>query len=101
MPDLFDYQTAYPHVPGSRRTKTSKAAAESVKVRAPTVRDQILSLLKRGHFTPDEAARILGVSILTARPRFSELSRMGKIFRTGDTRANDSGIRADVWSAWP
>ena len=102
MADLFDYQNAYPAAPGfRRRSKTSKAAAESVKERAPTVRDQILSLLKRNELTPDEAAKILGVSILTARPRFSELFRLGKIFRTGDTRANESGIRADVWSAWP
>lgn len=100
-PSLFDFAARYPKQPGHRRTATSKAAAESVKERAPTVRDKILTLLRTTTLTPDEAAKILNVSILTARPRFSELYRLGKIFRVGITRANESGVQADVWEAWP
>ena len=96
MTDLFDY---YPKRPGYKRDGTSKAAAKAVSPKAPTIRDQVLSLLKRQACTPDEAAAILGVSILTVRPRFSELSRNHLIVRTGTTRHNDSGMKADVWTA--
>ena len=98
MTDLFNYQ-AYPDRPGYKAAGTSSTAARATAPRAPTVRDQILALLRRGDATPVEAAAALGVSILTARPRFSELSRMGLIFRTGCRRKNSSGLMADVWRA--
>ncbi len=96
--DLFDYQS-YPERPGYKATGTSSQAARAAAPRAPTVRDQILALLRQGDATPDEAAAALGVSILTARPRFSELARMGLVFRTGGRRKNESGLMADVWRA--
>jgi DNA-directed RNA polymerase specialized sigma24 family protein len=95
MTDLFNY----PNRPGYKRDGTSKAAAQAVKDKAPTIRDQVLSLLKRQDCTPDEAAAILGLSILTVRPRFSELSRMHRIIKTGSKRRNDSGMNADVYTA--
>jgi predicted ArsR family transcriptional regulator len=95
MTDLFNY----PNRPGYKRDGTSKAAAQAVKDKAPTIRDQVLSLLKRQDCTPDEAAAILGLSILTVRPRFSELSRMHRIIKTGAKRRNDSGMNADVYTA--
>ena len=94
MIDLFNY----PKSPGYKADGTSKAAAKAITPKALTIRDQVLSLLKRQDCTPDEAAAILGVSILTVRPRFSELSKMHLIVRTGTTRHNDSGHKADVWS---
>lgn len=100
MSDLFDWQTAYPHVPGHRRTKTSKAAAESVKERAPTLCDQVLSLLKAGDYTADECAALMGQTVLSVRPRLSQLKARGLIFDTGETRPNTSSVMASVWRAW-
>ena len=96
--DLFTYQS-YPDRPGFKSAGTSSDAARATASRAPTVRDQILALLRRGDATPDEAAATLAVSILTARPRFSELKKMGLIFKTGTRRQNSSGMMADVWRA--
>ena len=76
--DLFS-SLAYPNVPGARRSRTSQQAAKSVAARAPSVRDQVLALLKGAALTADEAASKLNKSILTVRPRFSELLGMGLI----------------------
>lgn len=104
MSDLFDYRDKYPHQPAFRRTATSKAAAESVTPRAPNLRDQVLDWLKHsdhvGGLTADQCALIMGKSVLSIRPRFSELVRRGLIFDTGITRANESGVQASVWRAF-
>jgi hypothetical protein len=49
--------------------------------------------------TADECAGYLGETILSIRPRFSELRAFGLIEDTGDRRLNDSGRRATVWRA--
>lgn len=103
-PDLFDYQSKYPHSPGARHTVTSKAAAETIKDRAPTLRDQVLALLQAVPMpfgrTADECAAELRKSVLSIRPRLSELKRLGKIYDSGLTRANESGVQASVWRAF-
>lgn len=98
-PNLFDYASKYPHVPGERRTATSKAAAKATKPRVKSLREQVLDMLKfyDTGLTADECAKQLGNSILSIRPRFSELLRLGKIFDSGITRANESGLQATVW----
>lgn len=103
MADLFDYQTTYPKTPGHRKTKTSKAAAEAVKPRAPTLRDEVLALLTKLDMhgaTADECAKLMHRSVLSVRPRVAELNRLGKIYDSGNTRANDSGVKAIVWRAY-
>jgi hypothetical protein len=101
-PSLFDFAERYPNQPGHRRTATSKAAAEAIKPRAPTLRDQVLALLKfyEAGLTADECAKQLGNSILGIRPRLSELKTLGKIYDSGITRANESGVQASVWRAF-
>lgn len=47
--------------------------------------------------TADEIAYALGYSILTVRPRVSELNRMQKIADSGARRKNASGRNAIVW----
>jgi len=47
--------------------------------------------------TADEIANALGISILTIRPRVSELRRMDKICDAGMRRKNASGKSAIVW----
>jgi hypothetical protein len=104
MADLFTYKTEYPNTAGYKRPGTSKAAAEAIKERAPTLRDQVLWLLNHtdldGGFTADECATMLKKSILSIRPRLSELRRLGKIYDSGITRANESGVQASVWRAY-
>lgn len=101
--DLFSWRETYPQQPGyRRRSKTSKGAAESVKDRAPTLRDRVLWLLKTsepGH-TADECAMLLGETVLSIRPRLSELKRLGKIYDSGITRPNISGVQASVWRSY-
>lgn len=98
-PTLFDYRSKYPHIPGSRRTKTSRAAAKIAVPRVSSLREQVLAMLKfyETGLTADECAKQMGNSILSIRPRFSELVRLGLIFDTGLTRPNESGLKASVW----
>jgi hypothetical protein len=47
--------------------------------------------------TADEIAKDLNFSVLSVRPRVSELNRTGKIKQTGARRKNESGMTATVW----
>lgn len=89
----------YPHRPGAAPlSDTSQAAARSMDVAAPTLRDRVLELLRiHVALTTDEAAELLGVHWISVRPRFSELHRLGEIEDAGLRRANASGKSAVVW----
>lgn len=103
MSDLFDWRTSYPHQPGHRRAATSKAGADSVRAKAPTLRDQALEYIKRMDMwgaTADECAEFMDKSVLAIRPRVTELSRLGKIYDAGVTRKNKSGVSAIVWRSY-
>lgn len=52
-----------------------------------------------GPMTADEVAAHLGLSILSIRPRITELSKAGLIVKTGLRRANISGCNANEWRA--
>lgn len=96
--DLFNY----PLQPGFKDTDTSKAAAQAMKPTAATLRSQCLRCLAFGDYTADEVALdFLRESVLSIRPRFSELKRLGKIEDTGQRRRNASGKSAIVWKAKP
>jgi hypothetical protein len=47
--------------------------------------------------TADQCAAMLGESVLSIRPRFSELARMGQIEESGERRHNESGSKANVY----
>lgn len=97
--DLFT-QTArvkYPHAPGFKSRSTSQAAANETGPRAAVLRDACLAALTGADLTADEVAARLGESVLSIRPRISELAKMGKIADSGERRENDSGHRAIVW----
>jgi predicted ArsR family transcriptional regulator len=89
----------YPHLPGFQDTDTSKAAAGSVAPSAHTLRDAALRVLKSGPRTADEVAAALGESILSIRPRLTELRMMARVYDTGERRKNSSGRSAIVWRA--
>ena len=94
--DLF---ATYPDVPGWKRQETSREAAETMAPKAASLRTKVISTLNRhpSGITPDECAALLNLDVLAIRPRFSELNREGLIEKTGDRRANRSGLRANVW----
>lgn len=67
--------------------------------RAQPLRAQVLAVLRDGSLTADECAAVLHKSVLSIRPRVTELVRLGLIADTGRTRKNQSGINATVWRA--
>jgi hypothetical protein len=105
MLDLFDWRPApaYPAVPGARAMDTSKAAAEAIKPDAGRLRALTLCAIQGAGsvgLTADEAAeKVLFCSILSIRPRCTELQALGKIKDSGQRRANASGRKAIVWVA--
>jgi predicted ArsR family transcriptional regulator len=90
----------YPKTPGWKARDTAEAAADATIPHAPALRAQVIAALERhGPMTADEIANVLRLSILSIRPRVSELAVKGKVEDTGLRRANASGKRAIVWRA--
>ncbi|WP_419808369.1 hypothetical protein [Sphingomonas sp.] len=95
MADLF----RYPYQPGARDRDTSRAAAVAIAPASALLRQRVLDEFERSSgLTADECAGRLGLSILSVRPRVTELSRLGKVRDSGARRTNGSGRRAIVWS---
>jgi hypothetical protein len=97
--DIFKDPEAfgYPNQPGWKEAGTSREAAESIHD-AALIRVRCLEQLKKRNMTADEVACKLGMSILSVRPRISELSTKGLIVKTKEKRNNASGKRAVVWA---
>lgn len=89
----------YPNTPGWKtdQTETSREAARKETSRAGTLREACYDFLKGGPATADEAAKALEESVLSIRPRFSELNTKGRIKDGGQRRKNESGHKAVVW----
>jgi len=96
-PDLFE---RYPAAPGSKGPETSAEAARSMATAAPLLRDRVLALVRDwggAGLTADECAAQLAESVLSVRPRFSELQALCLIEDSGQRRKNLSGRNAVVW----
>ena len=90
----------YPSAPGWKRTETSRDAAKSMRGRADTLRDACLDALRtNGPMTADEIAEHLNESVLSIRPRITELKELHAVSPTGERRRNKSGRGADVMEA--
>ena len=90
----------YNGMPGFKASGTSEDAAQAIAGIAVTLREKIYhTLLNCIDSTPDEMANLLRVSVLSVRPRFSELVAAGMIVDTGLRRTNSSGHKAVVYSA--
>lgn len=102
MSELHLEKYGYPDQPGFKVGGTSRDAAKATASRASYLRDLILAAIVdsgwRG-LTADQSASKVGVSILAARPRLSELHAQGKIIKTNERRPNSSGLSASVWIA--
>ncbi|WP_341702588.1 hypothetical protein [Ferrovibrio sp.] len=103
--DIFAAPVAPPYngTPGFKeKGGTSELAAREVRSRAASVREAVLdAFIAAGPagLTADEAAQIVSESILTTRPRCSELLLYKLIAKTGRTRKNASGKNATVMIA--
>ena len=86
--------------PGYKEHSTSKEAATKVASRSRKLREKTLDAIKRKHSygaTPEEVSEILNESILSIRPRFTELKIMEWIFDSGERRRNAFNSNTKVW----
>jgi hypothetical protein len=93
----------YPDAPGFKVPGPSQNAADAITGTAAHIRAQVLAVVKASPagISADEIAKTLNRSILSVRPRVSELKRQGLIRETGERRRNGSGMTASVWCASP
>lgn len=80
-----------PLPPYAKRSKTSKDAAESMRIVAPTLRSQVLAFIKmHGDYgcTSTDVCQGVGIDINNASARLSELQMTGEIKDNGKTRIN-------------
>lgn len=88
----------YPRTPGFKeRGSTSEDTAHSMECTVESMRAKVYKILKSRPRTADEVAKELGESVLSVRPRLSELRNLGLINPTGERRSNQSGKSAKVW----
>lgn len=89
--------------PAQAHSATSKAAAESIRPAAATLRAAVLRLIRTypGGLTDEEGIDLTGLSPSTYRPRRIENVRAGLIRNSGRTRKTRSGRDATVWEAVP
>jgi predicted HTH transcriptional regulator len=96
MMDLFSYE--YPDKPGFKARDTSRDAAAKAEPASAILRAQCFSIIRqRGPITADECAAIMDKSVLSIRPRFSELAVYGSIKDSGTRHKNASGRSAIAW----
>lgn len=73
-------------------------AAAEIKRTAETIRNEIVHLFDQTHYlTPEAAASLLRLSILSVRPRFTELKLDGIIKKTSQTIKNSNDKSVRVW----
>ena len=91
----------YPERPGFKNTQTSFFAALDAASDAPKLRLLTLRAIKASEngLTADEAAAVTGESVLSIRPRVTELVKKDLVFDSGVRRPNVSGRKAIVWVA--
>ena len=90
----------YPNQAGYQKQSTSKEAAEDINKKLPHLRDRVLQVIKnKGKYgaTPEEVASLLNITILSVRPRFTELKWSDHIIVTGEKRKNEFNKNIIVW----
>jgi hypothetical protein len=92
--------------PGLRRDArpTSIEAARIVAKTAKPLRDRVVAAFERAGsagLTADECAARIRASILSVRPRVTELVKAGRLEETRQRRKNASNASATVWRLRP
>ena len=96
--------SSYPETPGFKlrgypELSSSQQAAISLLGLAPSIRARILHLMRTRYVSaPDEAAQALHLSVLSVRPRFTELVHMGLIRYIHTHRPSLSGRPQRVYT---
>lgn len=93
----------YPDNPGFKASGTSEEAARAIAGHAKNLRARVLGEIASAPagLSADEVAARLKASVLSVRPRVSELHRAGEIRRSEGRVKNDSGMAAAVWVVSP
>jgi hypothetical protein len=93
----------YPDAPGFKTPGPSEQAAKAISSTAKTLRDQVLKTIvdAPAGLSADAVADRLGKSVLSVRPRVSELRRLGEIRPTTQRAKNESGMSATIWVQSP
>jgi hypothetical protein len=94
---------AYPDSPGFTAPGPSEQAATAISGTAKTLRDKVLKTISEAPagLSADAVAVRLGKSVLSVRPRVSELRRLGEIRPTTQRAKNESGMSATIWMQSP
>ena len=93
----------YPNYPGFKVPGPSQDAATAISSTAGTLRDKVLKTIADAPdgLSADEVADRLNKSVLSVRPRVSELRRAGEIRPTMQRAKNESGMSATIWVQSP
>lgn len=93
----------YPDHPGHKAAGPSEAAATAIAGTAKVLRQQVLQIIAASQhgLTADQVAAKLNRSVLSVRPRVSELRRQGEIRQASQRGKNDSGMSASIWIVAP
>jgi len=93
----------YPDVAGFKAPGPSEQAANTISGTAKTLREQVLKTISEAPagLSADAVADRLGKSVLSVRPRVSELRRLGEIRPTTQRAKNQSGMSATIWVQSP
>lgn len=96
------YHDRYPHRPGFKTHGTSRTAADRIAPHAQTLRGGVHAFIRANYpaaYTADAIAEHLGASILSIRPRVTELRHAGLIEPAEQLGRNKSGMSAMRWRA--
>jgi hypothetical protein len=90
---------SYPLSPGSKASGPSGDAAQAISGSAKILREQVLQAIAAAPtgLSADSVADLLNKSVLSVRPRVSELRRLGEICPSNRRAKNQSGMTATVW----
>jgi len=99
MQNEFDFKNIYPYKAGHRGHRNSIASANETNKNLGRLHKQILIELYKEPkgLIGSELSNILKVSILTIRPRTTELKLQGLIFDTNEDRKNDGGKQETIY----
>lgn len=101
QPEL-DFTKSYPETAGFKEHGgTSEEAAKATQQRVTYLRAKVYQILRQSPqpLTADTVASMMGETVLSIRPRFSELHKVGRIVKTDQRGKNESGHSAIKWAA--